>query len=303
MVLTDREPRRLATVNTETEQVLAGAIELSDDAIFTCEIDGTIATWSSTSERLLGHRSGAVVGRRLDVLFPVHLRFDVASVCDAARAGDRIVRHETEVVRADGMPIPIWLSECPLFDSDGMALGYVVLLRDITEQRLAQASLAEVESRLEQAETMAHVGSWLWDLRTGAVQWSAEFHRIHGVDPHDFDGTLDAHLSRIHPLHRAAVEAAIDEAMASGRPFEEEYKIVRPDDDERVLRVRAQPTFGSAGTPVGLRGIGQDVTDQAGDSGQPVRSVVTHEVPDLGHEVSVGSSRDPLAIEDRGDFA
>ena len=47
---------------------------------------------------------------------------------------------------------------------------------------------------MEEGEALAHIGSWLWDLRTGAVQWSAEFHRIHGVDPLDFDGTFESHL-------------------------------------------------------------------------------------------------------------
>ena len=71
----------------------------------------------------------------------------------------------------------------------------VLIGRDITEQRLAQASLAEVEARVRESEALANVGSWLWDLRTGTVQWSDEFHRIHGVDPLDFDGTLEAHLA------------------------------------------------------------------------------------------------------------
>lgn len=68
----------------------------------------------------------------------------------------------------------------------------VAVVRDITEQRLARAILAEVEFRLREGEALSHIGSWLWDLRTGAVQWSTEFHRIHGVDPFDFDGTFDS---------------------------------------------------------------------------------------------------------------
>ena len=77
--------------------------------------------------------------------------------------------------------------------------GWVVVARDVTEQHLAQATLAEIDARLEEAEALSHVGSWLWDLRTGAVQWSAEFHRIHGVDPLDFAGTFDAYMGRIMP--------------------------------------------------------------------------------------------------------
>jgi PAS domain S-box-containing protein len=99
-------------------------------------------------------------------------------------------------------------------------------------------------------------------VRTGAVQWSAEFHRIHGVDPLDFDGTFESHLGLIHPADRDRVERAMEQSVTSGRSFESEYRVVRPDAEVRMLHVRAQATIGSAGTAVGLRGVGQDVTDR-----------------------------------------
>jgi PAS domain S-box-containing protein len=138
--------------------------------------------------------------------------------------------------------------------------GAVVVVRDVTEQRLAQAALAEAERRLEEGEALAHVGSWLWDVRTGAVQWSTEFHRIHGVDPLQFDGTFESHLALVHPRDRNRVRAEMERSVAGGRSLQEEYRIVRPDWDERLLAVRAQPALGSDGSAVGLRGSGQDVT-------------------------------------------
>jgi PAS domain-containing protein len=116
---------------------------------------------------------------------------------------------ETEILRKDGMPIPISLSLCPVHGAGGELVSSVVIARDITEQRLAQAALAEVEARVRESEALAHVGSWLWDLRTGTVQWSDQFHRIHGVDPVDFGGTLEAHLDAIHADDRNRVQSAV----------------------------------------------------------------------------------------------
>ena len=127
--------------------------------------------------------------------------------------------------------------------------------------RLAQATLAEVEARLRGGEAQVHVGRWLWDVGTGAVQWSDELHRIHGVDPLDFAGTLDAHVGCAHPDDRDRMREAMEDAVQSGRPFEQEYRIVRPDGEERRIYLRAEPTLSSAGVVVGLRGIGQDLTD------------------------------------------
>ena len=182
---------------------------------------------------------------------------------ETAMAGDRVDHFETEILRKDGMPVPISLSLCPVLGDDGVPAAVVLIARDITEQRLAQARLAEVEARVRDSEALANVGSWLWDLRTGAVQWSDEYHRIHGVDPLAFDGTLDAHLQVIHVDERDSVRAAMEASVESGRAFEHEYHVVRPDEAVRAVHARGQPMIGSDGAVVGLRGIGQDVTDRA----------------------------------------
>ena len=254
---------RASRPHVAPEVVLQAVIDLSDDAIFICGEDGRIVTWGTTAERLSGFAVADVVGRQLDALCPTHLFDEVSAVAERVLAGERIQHFETEFVRRDGMPIAVWLSLCPLFDADGVAAGAVVIARDVTEQHLAQATLAEVETRLQEGEALGHVGSWLWDLRTGVVQWSTEFHRIHGVDPLDFNGTFESHLGMVHPEDREAVRAAIDESVSSGRPFDLEYRIVRPDRQIRLVRARAQPSVGSAGATVGLRGSGQDVTDDA----------------------------------------
>ena len=96
------------------------------------------------------------------------------------------------------------------------------------------------------------------------VQWSAEFHRIHAVDPLDFDGTFESYLELIHPEDRDRMRKAMTESVDSGRQFNAEYRVICPDLEVHFVQVRAQPTFGSTGKAVGLRGIGQDITDHIG---------------------------------------
>ena len=123
------------------------------------------------------------------------------------------------------------------------------------------------------------------------MQWSDELHRIHGVDPLEFAGTLDAHLGCAHPDDRARIRDAMEAAVRSAQPFEDEYRIVRPDGEERWIYLRAEPTLGSAGVVVGLRGIGQDVTDGA-DHSRPTRfltrSTRSCVVIDAGQAVALG---------------
>ena len=245
------------------EVLLRAVVETSDEAIFTCDAGRRVLSWGTTAERLFGRAADTAIGHPVDALFPEHLQTEVRAVVATVLAGDWIKHFETEVLRPDGMPMPVSLSLRPLQDAARQPAGAVVIARDVTEQHLAQAMLAEVEARLEEGEAMAHVGSWLWDLRTGAVQWSAEFHRIHGLDPVDFAGTFGSHLAVVHPDDRDRLQSVMERSVASKRPFETEYRVVRPDGLVSLLRVRAQPTIGSAGVTVGLRGIGQDVTDRS----------------------------------------
>ena len=240
--------------------ILEAFVETSEDAVFSHDAEGRITSWNRSSERIFGYLKEEILGRCSTILFPGHLVDEAKLVFATVAAGDRVDRFETEIQRKDGMPIPISLSLCPLFEADGRLTAAVLIARDVTEQRLAQATLAEIESRVREAEALAHVGSWLWDVRTGAVQWTDELHRIHGIDPLDFEGTFAAHLARIHPDEQERVRVALEECISSGRSFEDEYRIVRPDGEHRWVYVRAEPTIGSAGAVVGFRGIGQDIT-------------------------------------------
>jgi two-component system, cell cycle sensor histidine kinase and response regulator CckA len=244
--------------------LLRAVVELTDDAVIACDPCAVITYFSDNAERLFGRTPRDVEGSPVGTIFAAHLQEEVDEVIARVGAGEQIRHFETEIVRPDGLPIPVSLSLAPLVDHDGQIFGQVVVARDVTEQHLAQATLAETDARLEEAEALAHVGSWLWDLRTGAVQWSTEFHRIHGIDPLDFDGTFESYMERISRADSGRVRDAMIGSVDSSRPVDLEYRVIHPDQKTHVVWVHANPTFGSDGKAVGLRGIGQDVTDQAG---------------------------------------
>jgi len=172
--------------------------ELSSFALFSQDPAGRIVAWNRGAERMFGYAQTEVFGSSFAALAPVHLRGDLDAVEQRVRAGERVDRVFTEIQRKDGMPVPIALSVSPVIDGSGTFTGAVGVVQELTETRLAQAALAEVEQRFREWEALAHVGRWLWDVGTDAVQWSDELHRMHGVDPLDFEGTLAAHLAVVH---------------------------------------------------------------------------------------------------------
>jgi PAS domain S-box-containing protein len=233
--------------------------DLSTLALFSQDIDGRIVGWNRGAERIFGFSESEIVGDALTSLVPAHLRADVESVEQRVAAGERVDRLVTEIRRKDGMQVPVALSVSPVLDAYGVFHGAVGVAQELTETRLAQAALAEVDQRFREWEALAHVGRWLWDVGTDAVQWSDELHRMHGVDPLEFEGTLAAHLSVVHDDDRERVRLLMEDAVANGQPFEDEYRVAE-DTATRWFAMRAEPAVGSSGDVVGLRGVSQDIT-------------------------------------------
>jgi PAS domain S-box-containing protein len=237
--------------------LLDAVLEASDDAVLLVEGAGAVARCSRSAPRILGHSALDLAGRASASLFAEHLRTDVAAILDAVRAGDTVYHYETEIEYRDGQLIPVSLSAAPVAGG-----AMVLVIRDVTERQINQATLSELEKRVRDSEALAHVGGWLWDVTSGAVQWTEELHHIHGVDPLDFDGTIDAHLLLIHEDDRARVSGAMHASIATGAVLKQEYRVVRPDGAVRAIRTRATPTADSAGAIVGLRGTARDVTPE-----------------------------------------
>jgi PAS domain S-box-containing protein len=256
-------PRTVQTDSPATQRLamLETLVDASNDAMFAMDAQGRIVLWNRSAERLCGYAGDDVLAGPLPVLFRSDVREAAAARVAAVLSGDRVERWETMLESRSGMSVSVSLSLHPVVAADGARCGAVAIAYDTTEERLAQELLAESEARLQESEALAHVGRWLWDVPSGSVQWSAEFHRIHGVDPLEFEGTIEAHLECVVRGERSQVRDALERAVATGRAVDIDYVIQRPDASLRKLSTRAEPAIGASGDVVGLRGIGRDVTD------------------------------------------
>jgi PAS domain S-box-containing protein len=133
---------------------------------------------------------------------------------------------------------------------------------EISERRQAQHALEQREAQLSEAQAVAHLGSWEWDVAANRVSWSEELHRIFGVPPESFGATYEAYLERIHPDDRDSVNEWVRAAMADRSPFEFEHRILRPDGIERVVQSRGRVVADASGNPVRMLGTAQDITEQ-----------------------------------------
>ena len=86
------------------------------------------------------------------------------------------------------------------------------------ELEKAYNSLKESEKGLAEAQKMAHIGNWEWDIATDKAYWSDEMYRIFGRDPQELAPAYNEYLSYIHPDDRDYVDNAIKKAV-NGKPY------------------------------------------------------------------------------------
>ena len=173
-------------------------------------------------------------------------------------------------------PLGRWF-ESRCFPRDDTLL---VLFRDITGRRMVEETLREYTDRMSEAERIAHFGVWRWELASGRVRWSDELHRIYGLAPGDFDGSIQGFISYLHPDDRERIWKQINRAVATLEPFAFEERIVRPDGHERVLYSQGRVIAGSDGTATTLVGVCHDVTERSeaeralGESKRRLRAII-----------------------------
>jgi PAS domain S-box-containing protein len=139
--------------------------------------------------------------------------------------------------------------------------GCVGTAVDITARRDAELLLGRSEARLATAQRIAHVGSFEWDIAKDRITWSDEMFAIYGLPKEGFDGTYASYIQRVHPVDRLASESHVLEALRTGRLFDYDHRIIRPDGTVRVLKTRGEVVKDENGKASIVRGACLDVTE------------------------------------------
>jgi len=142
---------------------------------------------------------------------------------------------------------------CPRLDCEVMRLA-AELQKEIARRR-------RTEERLADAQRIAHVGHWDWDIGTNDLSWSDEVYRIFGLEPQEFGATYEAFLQRVHPEDRDGVRQAVNCAVLNRAAYSIDHRIVRPNGQVRIVHEQAEVTFGDEGKASRMLGTVHDVTE------------------------------------------
>ncbi|WP_051554725.1 PAS domain-containing protein [Maribacter antarcticus] len=142
--------------------------------------------------------------------------------------------------------------------------------QDITQRKLIQKELDSqneklnnVNNTLNEAQKLAHIGSWLFNLTTQKIEWSDETFHIWGLDPKkDAPPEFDTMLKQIHTDDLELFTRSIEKASTLGTPYDIEHRVLLTNGEQKVLRAICQPILGATGEVVSLAGTSQDITEQ-----------------------------------------
>jgi len=200
-------------------------------------------------------------------------------------AGKELLDYEFDFVYPDGVVRHVLGNARPLYDEIGNPRGSVSAFIDITERKKteevlqkaydnleekvkertaelekAYKALVENERRLSEAQKMAHIGIWDWDLITDEMYWSDEAFRIAGVSPRKFGLSYTDILNLIHPDDRKYVDDTVKRAL-KGKSFGIDPRVVLADEKGLVVHVQGEVVFDEKNNPLRIRGTVQDITE------------------------------------------
>ncbi len=270
----------------EKIQILANAVESSEDAIITKSLGGIITSWNKGAENIYGYSAEEVLGKDIALLEPESLKGEIELFSEKIKWGEKIHHYETLRIKKDGTIINVSVTLSPVFNASGELVAISTIARDITERKKAEKALKkahesleervkartseleeaykalmESEKSLAEAQRMAHLGNWDWNLLTNELYWSDETCSIFAIKPPEFGATYDSFYSYVHPDDRDYVDNAVKEAL-NGKPHSIDYRIISADGENHVVHSHGEVILDEENIPVRMKGTVQDITER-----------------------------------------
>ncbi|MBI1912568.1 MAG: PAS domain S-box protein [Deltaproteobacteria bacterium] len=233
------------------------------DGIILAGSDGKITECNTSAEKIFGYGKGELVGKDIICIIPEHLRQrHLSSFRRFIEIGQSNIQNkiiEIEGLRSNGEVFPVELVITSFVLNGEVTFNGTI--RDITERKRFEAALKKSQANLAEAQRIAGLGNWEWDIINNTIAWSEEIYRIFGKNPEEFQVTYETFLSTIHPDDRDFVMESVNEALQGAKTYNIDHRILLPDGTERIVHEQAVVTFSSDGKPAKMFGTVQDVTE------------------------------------------
>ncbi|MEW5803296.1 MAG: PAS domain S-box protein [bacterium] len=243
-------------------------LEAVGEGIYGVDLKGNITFINPSAVHMTGYTPGELIGCQQHNIFH-HSKPDGSPYfweeCPVyAAIKDGVSRHVSDDVfwKKDGRMFPVEYVSAPI-QEEGTITGAVVVFKDITDRRRMEEELRKSQAQMTEAQRLAHVGSWDWDILTGEVTISEEFERIVGFKSEGLNLSLEEYVGMFNsPDIKDNLMSVFKQTCQDKQPFEYQHQIFRLDGSTRIVRGRGGvSSTDAAGNPLKLTGFIQDITE------------------------------------------
>jgi PAS domain S-box-containing protein len=246
-----------------SEQRFRAIFELAAVGIATLAADGR---WLQANKKLcdiVGYSHDELLRKTFqDVTHPDDLTVDLAHVDQLLSGEIDSYSMEKRYLRKDGSVVWINLTAALVRHADGRPDYFISVVEDIQRRKEAEAALLARESALREAQRLAGIGNWTWDLASDEHTWSEEIYRLYG---HDRDVPVLPYpqvQAYFTPATWTRLASAIEECRTHGTAYACDAEVVRSDGVHRWVTGRGAAERNGDGQIVELHGTLQDITER-----------------------------------------
>ena len=236
------------------EQLHRVAFDQSPTGMAYVGTDGRFIKVNPTMCEIAGYPAEELVGMTVsDITHPDDRARDAELVTPFLRGGTPTYENDKRYVRKDGGVCWVSITARMVTDAEGRPLHSLGVVVDITERKQA-------EERLRLAIGGADLGTWHWNLGTGALDWSERCLNIFGIPPRTAM-SYEKFLGALHPEDRARADDAVQHALQNGSEYRIELRSVWPDGSVHWAVSVGRAYYDAAGVPTRMEGVALDITE------------------------------------------
>ncbi|MCU7844422.1 MAG: PAS domain S-box protein [Candidatus Thiodiazotropha sp. (ex Monitilora ramsayi)] len=257
--ITERMEAELALKESEEKYRLL--VENQTDLVVKVDLEGRFQFVSPSYCNLFGKKEEELLGKRFMPMVHEEDRATTAKSMEALYEPPHVAYMEQRAMTVNGWCWLGWVDNAVL-DEEGNITAIIGVGRDITERKDAEEALFESETRLLEAQRVAHIGSWHLDVTTDTLVWSDEVYRIFEIDKERFEASYESFLGLIHPDDREKVTKAYESSVINRKPYDITHRLVMKDGRVKYVHELCNTHYADDGSPLRSAGTVQDVTDR-----------------------------------------
>ncbi|MFZ6773451.1 PAS domain S-box protein [Undibacterium sp. SXout7W] len=245
-----------------SRELLNTIISGTSDAIFVKDTQGRYLLINKAAAHFVGKPVTDILGHDDRHIFPEASAEKLIAIDRAVIASNQTQTLEEHILTSDQRAMVFLVTKGLIRDKLGKITGLFGISRDITDRKQAELRLQSSEAALQEAQHLAGIGNWEWNLSNNQHFWSQQIYQIYGRDPSLAPAVYPEVQQYFTPESWARLTDVVEHAIANQISYECDAEVVRPDGTHRWITARGKADKDINGKTIRLHGTVQDITER-----------------------------------------